>query len=112
MSAECRACGACCASYRVSFYWAEAEAVPPALVEKLTPVLGCMAGTNAAAPRCRALDGQVGEQVSCTVYAARPAPCREVQRGDERCARARARHGLPVLPFAVVTTAGGSHGIA
>ncbi len=39
----CMTCGACCAYFRVSFYWAEADdaggLVPSALTEPLTPFL-------------------------------------------------------------------------
>jgi hypothetical protein len=95
----CRQCGACCAAYRVSFYWAEAQqlGLSDARIERLTPHLACMAGTNRPAPRCDALQGEIGDQVSCLAYAARPSPCRELQPGDEKCHRARARHGLPPL---------------
>lgn len=96
----CVSCGACCVTYRVSFYWAEAEALglPEHLVEQLNPFYACMAGTNAAKPRCQALDGEIGSSVGCSVYAQRPAACHEVQAGDEKCNRARQRHGLPPLP--------------
>lgn len=97
---DCQRCGACCASYRVSFYWAEAEVhgLPAALVQPLTPVYACLAGTHQAAPRCEALSGEVGRAVACAAYAQRPSPCREVQPGDDKCLRARARHGLPLPP--------------
>ncbi|WP_019139801.1 YkgJ family cysteine cluster protein [Noviherbaspirillum massiliense] len=95
----CLSCGACCVTFRVSFYWAEAEVQGLAehLTEKLNPFYSCMAGTNKASPRCQALDGKVGEEVVCGVYAHRPSPCRELQAGDEKCNRARIRHGLPPL---------------
>ncbi|MCV2348958.1 YkgJ family cysteine cluster protein [Paucibacter sp. Y2R2-4] len=93
----CQQCGACCASFRVSFYWADAPDVPPTLTERLTPHLSCMAGTNQAKPRCLALHGAVGQSVSCTVYTARSSACREVVAGDEKCQRARRAHGLPEL---------------
>lgn len=96
---SCQRCGACCASFRVSFYWAEAEVlgIPQHDVEQLTPSMACLAGTNQAAPHCGALEGRVGEAVNCRIYASRPSPCREVQRGDAQCRRARLRHGLPPL---------------
>jgi uncharacterized protein len=99
MSDVCRQCGACCAAFRVSFYWAEAEqqGLPPEAVEQVTAVLACMRGTNQPQPRCHALQGDVGRAVICTHYAQRPSPCREVQPGDEKCAQARARHGLASL---------------
>lgn len=95
----CLDCGACCMSYRVSFYWADGEArgLPAALTEQLNPFLVCMAGTNTARPRCAALQGTVGGPVACAVYEQRPEPCREVQPGDEKCRRARGRHGLSPL---------------
>ncbi|TQK10631.1 YkgJ family cysteine cluster protein [Herbaspirillum sp. SJZ107] len=95
----CLACGACCMSFRVSFYWAEAEArgLPAALTEQLGPFHACMAGTNSRQPRCAALHGAVGGPVACSVYLQRPEPCREVQPGDDKCIRARSRHGLAAL---------------
>ena len=54
----CMTCGACCAYFRVSFYWAEADdaggLVPSALTEPLTPFLRCMSGTNQRQSRCAA----------------------------------------------------------
>ncbi len=98
---DCRRCGACCAAFRVSFYWAEADAfaIPDALVEQIGPWYACMAGSNAstATPRCHALAGEIGKAVVCTLYARRPSPCRELEPGDAQCARARKRHRLPAL---------------
>ena len=67
------------------------------MTEKVNDFYACMAGTGSAVPHCTALHGVVGERVTCTVYALRPAPCREVEPGDDKCNRARARHGLPKL---------------
>ncbi len=96
---ECQRCGACCANFRVSFYWGEAwsRGLPDAMVEQVTPTLACMAGTNRAEPRCLALQGCVGRQVHCSVYALRPGPCREVMPGDAKCEQARRRHGMPPI---------------
>jgi hypothetical protein len=68
MEHPCLRCGACCAFFRVAFHWSEAEAflggkVPPELTEKLDPHRLAMRGTNAAQPRCVALQGTVGEAV-------------------------------------------------
>jgi Fe-S-cluster containining protein len=95
----CQRCGACCATFRVSFYWTEAtvRGLPELAVQQLNPWLACMAGTNSSQPRCNALAGQVGQSVQCTLYEQRPEPCRELRPGDEKCSRARARHGLPPL---------------
>ena len=99
-ASPCTACGACCAAFRVSFHWLEAQALglDEAWVEPVTPHRVAMRGTRAKAPRCTALEGAVGAAVRCTVYRSRPSPCREVEPGSERCGTARARHGLPVLP--------------
>jgi Fe-S-cluster containining protein len=92
----CLACGACCKSYRVSFYWAEAEqrGLPAALTEQVNPFLSCMAGTNTKRPYCAALQRSSDGGFACRVYEQRPDPCREVQIGDDKCLQARARHGL------------------
>lgn len=76
--------------------------MPAAKTERLGPLMACMAGTNSATPHCTALTGVVGQQVQCIVYDQRPSPCREVEPGDDKCIRARARHGL--APLAVATT--------
>ncbi len=113
-SNPCLRCGACCAHFRVSFYWTEADpsrggTVPPDLAEDLTPVLSCMKGTNQAHPRCAALIGEIGRGVRCAIYEGRPSPCREfgVEWTGEglrftaedlaRCTQARAAWGLPPL---------------
>ena len=71
------------------------EGLPERMVEKVTPVMACMAGTHASSPRCVALQGQVGERVRCAVYEQRPPVCRDVVPGDARCLEALQRHGLP-----------------
>lgn len=100
-ASSCLVCGACCAAFRVSFYWAEADdgggTVPHTLTESFHPHLRCMRGTWAPAPRCVALQGEVGQGARCSIYPLRPSPCRALQAGTADCARARARHGLPPL---------------
>jgi Fe-S-cluster containining protein len=101
-SSTCVTCGACCAGYRVSFYWSEADPsaggrVPPELVEPVSPFLVCMAGTKHDGGRCVALSGMIGTEVSCTIYADRSSACREFGDESARCDQARARHGLPPL---------------
>jgi len=90
----CMSCGACCTYFRVSFYWAEAEPMPENMVESLTPVYSCMKGTNQANPRCVALQGEVGQQVSCSIYEARSSSCKEVQIADSQCNKARLAHNM------------------
>ncbi|MBC8946769.1 YkgJ family cysteine cluster protein [Xenorhabdus indica] len=104
----CISCGACCAYFRVSFYWAETEdgggSVPISATEKLNNFMCCMKGTNELYPRCIKLQGEIGYSVSCSIYDKRPSPCKEFshawETGDynEACDRARAAYGLPPLP--------------
>jgi Fe-S-cluster containining protein len=106
----CTRCGACCAFFRVAFYWREAEPkdvenpVPGGLFEDLTQDLRCMKGTAAKhRPKCTALSGRIGKEVGCTIYHNRPTPCREFQfsyyegKPNPRCDEARRAHGLPPL---------------
>lgn len=108
MSNPCLSCGACCASYRVSFYCGETDdfpggTVPTGLTEQITSVMACMRGTAAQPPRCIALRGEVGKEVFCVIHEFRPSACREfapfaaVGRGNDACNEARRRHGLPPL---------------
>ena len=107
-ASDCMQCGACCSAFRVSFYWAEGpqRGLPGSVVEKVNAHMVCMVGTNRQVPRCGALQGDVGRQVSCLVYSARPSPCREVQPGDAKCNTARAKHGLAPLTGAAQLTGG------
>ena len=115
MSAEdlCLTCGACCATFRVSFYWGEAETelggvVPIALTEKLNDFRRVMRGTNQPRPRCIALEGDVGHCVTCTIYPNRPTPCRDFPvswsngTANEECDKARFAWGLPPITLDMV----------
>ena len=104
----CLSCGACCAAFRVDFHradlaTAENPGVPEALTVPLTATLVRMRGTDEAPPRCVALEGEVGQHVSCSIYEQRPGPCRDFAPyaplgfGEDACDRARRRYGLPPL---------------
>lgn len=104
----CTSCGACCAAFRVDFHMddlarEDGKGVPPALTLPLTATLVRMRGTDAAPPRCVALEGDIGVGVHCAIYEGRPGPCRDFAPyaplgiGDDACDRARRRHGLPPL---------------
>lgn len=108
MSNPCQTCGACCATYRVSFHSGESDefvggSVPAGLIEPITAAMVCMRGTAAQPPRCIALRGEIGREVRCAIYEFRPSACCDfaplaaVGRGDEACNDARRRHGLPSL---------------
>jgi uncharacterized protein len=103
----CTACGACCASFRVDFARVELVSegghVPDGLAVDVIGSTCRMRGTDHASPRCAALVGTVGRDARCGIYEWRPAPCREFGErapmgiGDDACARARRRHGMPPL---------------
>ncbi|MBI4985645.1 MAG: YkgJ family cysteine cluster protein [Rhodocyclales bacterium] len=108
VDSACLSCGACCATYRVSFPCDEIDdvpggRVPASLVERITAVMACMRGTERQPPRCAALSGEVGSRVSCVIYEFRPSACRDFAplaafgSADEACQDARRRHGLPPL---------------
>jgi len=109
-SNPCLSCGACCALYRASFYWSEADEFTPGgfpleLTEKLNDFFLVIKGTNQKEPWCIALSGSVGEAVACTAYALRPSPCREFDPAwcggapNERCDAARIHWRLrPLTP--------------
>jgi Fe-S-cluster containining protein len=72
-----------------------------------------MRGTWSDQPHCIALAGTVGEAVSCTIYDARPSPCRDLRMSWEdgtpnpQCDRARARYDLaPLTPEDVARALG------
>jgi uncharacterized protein len=106
----CLRCGACCALYRVSFYWAETDdvspgGVPAELTVPISPHLSAMGGTDIKPARCVGLEGELGERVRCRIHPQRPSPCREFIPSFEdgqhhpRCDQARAAHGLlPLTP--------------
>jgi len=109
MDNPCQSCGACCAYFRVSFYWSEAVpelggTVPPELTAPLNATRCAMAGTLHAPTRCVALEGQIGTAVACRIYPLRSSTCRELEPWDddgqpnEKCARARSHHQLEPLP--------------
>jgi len=107
----CVSCGACCAYYRASFYWTEANdteggTVPVEMTDRLDLHRRVMKGTNRPQPRCIALQGKIGSCVKCSIYDVRSSVCREFmysgQNGipNDRCDKARAAWGLPpLMPF-------------
>ena len=102
----CITCGACCATYRVSFYWAEADpftggTVPAEMTEKISPTRVAMKGTNQPQPRCVALVGELGGNIGCSIYEQRSSTCREFDYGTAECMKARLKHGITddVIPI-------------
>lgn len=106
----CISCGACCAFFRVSFYWREANAdehknaVPIELTEDVSSTDRCMKGTNVHHNnKCIALKGKIGEKAWCSIYEKRSSTCRNFEASYERgiknprCDEARAKHGMRPL---------------
>jgi uncharacterized protein len=104
----CTRCGACCATYRVSFLLRELDSepgggVPAAFTELINDRDACMRGTRDRPRRCVALRGRIGADVTCAIYQQRPSPCRAFSpeagagHGDAACGDARRLHGLPPL---------------
>jgi Fe-S-cluster containining protein len=103
-------CGACCALFRASFYWAETEeftpgGVPSGLTVKLNDFLVAMKGTERVPPRCTCLVGTIGQRVFCNIYAQRSSSCRQFEpswqnnQTNPRCNQARLAWGLrPLTP--------------
>ncbi|HPC02761.1 MAG TPA: YkgJ family cysteine cluster protein [Syntrophales bacterium] len=106
----CLSCGACCALYRASFYWAEGDdrvegGVPVELTDQMDPFRRVMKGTTGSHPRCIALAGEIGRDVSCVIYERRPSICKDYLpswldgKPNERCDKARIAWGLlPLTP--------------
>ncbi len=105
----CLSCGACCAFYRATFYWAETDlanpdGVPSEMTVKINDFMVAMKGTEKHPPRCIALSGTIGVSVACTIYERRSSVCRNFLPAWQdsafvtRCAQARLAHGLVALP--------------
>ncbi|MCA1902719.1 MAG: YkgJ family cysteine cluster protein [Candidatus Hydrogenedens sp.] len=106
----CLTCGACCAFYRVSFYWRECsdnkpDGVPISLCEDLNMFRRVMKGTNQSKPRCIALKGTIGKHVFCSIYWRKPSICCDIEPSykygfpESKCDKARLAYGLtPLTP--------------
>ncbi|MBU0699523.1 MAG: YkgJ family cysteine cluster protein [Pseudomonadota bacterium] len=104
----CLQCGACCALFRASFYWAETDefthgGVPAEMTYKLNDFRVAMKGTERQPPRCAALIGEIGRKVCCNIYDRRASVCREFEpswqnhQSNPRCNQARLVWGLKPL---------------
>lgn len=104
----CTSCGSCCTApvhdrNGVNLIgWvtaAERARLPADAVVMASPFPGMpdAAALAATDTRCVKLAGVVGMSCTCTIYDARPKICRDLEVGDERCTRARARLGKPPI---------------
>lgn len=102
---DCTRCGACCFNPPENVREAYADYVEvtrsdlllrrPELLRRHTVEKdGRVHMRLLADQRCSALAGGLGGRVRCTIYHARPAPCRRVQAGSELCQRYRRGLGL------------------
>ena len=101
----CSTCGACCAYFKVSFLSCEVDdheggVIPVAFTEGINRTHSAMKGTRGFFKRCAALDGVIGQHVSCAIYQERPSTCRAFLATWENaccnttCDRARSSYGL------------------
>ncbi len=114
----CLSCGACCALFRVSFYWAETSefipgGVPEELTVKINDFLLAMKGSEKNPPRCDCLIGEIGDRVYCKIYKNRSSTCREFKPAWEDnepspgCDEARTKWGLiPLTPDSWISPEG------
>jgi Fe-S-cluster containining protein len=109
---DCQSCGACCCNTARNRAEGTTEYVEvdrrDALYREHRPLLKTLGTRNADGvfhlrlvgdeQRCVALRGDVGVDVTCSIYALRPRGCRVVQAGDDECLRARRHLALPRVP--------------
>jgi Fe-S-cluster containining protein len=111
----CLDCGVCCTHFRISFYWGELASaggwVPDEMTSRFNDRFSVMKNTEQGGKPCIALQGTVGECVSCSIYENRPNPCRDFPaiidgKINPECNRLRLMKGLapiteppkPLLP--------------
>ena len=74
--------------------------MPAAFTKKINPTRSAMKGTTGFFKRCAALEGVIGQCVSCAIYQERPSTCRAFRATWENpcnnaiCDRARSSYGL------------------
>ena len=100
----CLTCGACCARFRVSYYWG--EEVPEGYFNETNQMFRSLKSTKdkEGKPRCNALGGEIGKSVACGIYEHRPSPCRDFSYSYENCGIKevrcdQARSGAGLLPL-------------
>ena len=104
---DCQACGACCCNpdeNRSERYVDYVEVTKRSALAKHPRLLARLTVLNAkgerhmrlkgAEQRCAALEGKLGDRVSCTIYDLRPAGCRAVIPGSKECKRDRRERGI------------------
>jgi uncharacterized protein len=105
---DCQVCGACCCNpreNRAEGYRDYVLVEPGSRLSRRLRILDRYTVLNARGERhlklvggeerCAALDGALGKRVRCRIYADRPAGCRRIDPGSDRCLLARADYGIP-----------------
>lgn len=97
---ECNTCGACCAA----FVCVDVEPDNPISSNDHWIVTKQLESGEFTSERfvkrretdlsCTALDGIVGERVSCRIYENRPLVCRKFEAGSDRCHAVRRAYGI------------------
>lgn len=113
----CLDCGACCAYFKVYFNKGEVKSNGGSVPDEMTQTYNKRQGTVCMSGRkefgvsidkigrrkispCVALTGEIGKEVSCSVYENRPSVCRDfpviMPNGEQnpRCKKARVAFGL------------------
>jgi len=92
MLLDCMSCGACCAH---KWSWpilrrdhSDADGIPRDMLREDYPLMKTVNN------RCVALDGTIGECVSCSIYQHRPQACAQFVAGAPLCLEARAAVGF------------------
>lgn len=111
---ECMTCGACCAS----FVCVDLEPDNPISSEDCWDISKPGECGEFVVDRfikrkdvdfsCTALNGKIGEDVSCRVYENRPRMCRQFEAGSDRCRAVRRAYGIePFLTLQEMSAARG-----
>lgn len=94
---DCLSCGACCTIWDVRLSKEDIDIVPNELTVPIFPLIPMrkdMIKMKNENSRCCALDGVIGERVSCSIYDKRPSACRKFEYGSTGCNEARIRFNL------------------
>ncbi|HSK70285.1 MAG TPA: YkgJ family cysteine cluster protein [Pyrinomonadaceae bacterium] len=94
---DCMTCGACCAS-SPCIGVSPLEKVPMEDFWEITAEGGIVVDRflkrSDETFSCAALDGTIGEQVSCRIYEQRPRACRLFEAGSDKCHAVRRAYGI------------------
>lgn len=97
---ECETCGGCCAA----FSYVDIAPTDSVSIKDSWNIFGKGSNKDYLVDRfikrtsddfsCTALDGVIGEKVSCRIYKDRPLTCRNFEAGSDRCHAVRRAYGI------------------